>query len=196
MSHTLAVFHVLSAGIALLLASAIVVSRPGRRHQRPRPSGRAARRFVATCWPLLGRLVWVVLLLVGRPVANRRYGLVEPVLRPFEEHLAAHNHRLPLPRACPSPPPRGGSCAVAPAAPGSACKRCLRAAAPASTCRWLAAPSTGSARVRPGMSAAAIRRCPHRPHRAHAHRPFHERPGLATTEPTEATTFPDDQEGT
>ena len=103
MSHTLAVFHVLSAGIALLLASAIVASRPGRRHQRPRPSGRAARRFVATCWPLLGRLLWVVLLLVGRPVANRRYGLVEPVLRPFEEHLAAHNHRLPPATCVPIP---------------------------------------------------------------------------------------------
>jgi hypothetical protein len=103
MSHTLAVFHVLSAGIALLLAGTIVASRPGRRHQRPRPSGRAARRFVATCWPLLARLLWVVLLLVGRPVANRRYGLVEPVLRPFEEHLAAHNHRLTPATCVPSP---------------------------------------------------------------------------------------------
>lgn len=105
MNHTLALSHVLSASTALMLAGAVVVARTKRRDRRQCSPRRTMRRIALACLHILVRMLWAVLCLMGRPVANRRYGVVEPLLGPFEALLTAHNHRpghaacVPIPTA-------------------------------------------------------------------------------------------------
>ena len=94
MNHILALSHVLSAGTALALAGTVVMARTRRRDRRPSVPRRTMRRLALVGLHLLLRLLWSVLYVMGRPVANRRYGLVDPLLGPFEALLTARNHRL------------------------------------------------------------------------------------------------------
>lgn len=93
MNHTLALSHVLSAGIAVMLVGVIVAARTKRHDRQRRPPRRTMRRIAVAYLHLLTWMVWAALCLMGRPVANRRYGAVEPLLGPFEALLTAHNHR-------------------------------------------------------------------------------------------------------
>jgi len=54
----------------------------------------SGRRTVAVIRRPLTVLLWAAIALVGWLVANKRYGVVAPALRPFEEGLTAQNHRV------------------------------------------------------------------------------------------------------
>lgn len=108
MGHTLAVYHVVGALIAFALIlftiSLVAATRRGKggktgRERQTRPYQQATRRrigrriFAVIRHPLSG-LLWTTITPVGLLVANKRYGVVAPALRPFEEGLAAQNHRV------------------------------------------------------------------------------------------------------
>ncbi len=105
MTHTVAVSHVVGAIIAgamiLFTISLLAVLRGGKTVKKPHihpdqqaTRRRGSRRIVAVIQRPVAALLWAVIAPVGWIVANNRYGVVAPALRPFEEDLAARNHRV------------------------------------------------------------------------------------------------------
>ena len=97
--HTLAVSHVVSAVIALALILMVMsLLKGGKKRQtraQSRSRGQHGAKHVATLIrQVAATSLWAVLSLAGCFAANKRYPRVEPVLRPFEEGLYAHGHRL------------------------------------------------------------------------------------------------------
>lgn len=105
MTHTVAIAHIVGAIIAgamiLFTISLLTALRGGKKNKKPliHPYQQATRRRgnrrigVMVRRPVTG-LLWAAISPVGWLVANRRYGVVAPALRPFEEDLAARNHRI------------------------------------------------------------------------------------------------------
>ena len=105
MTHTIAISHVVGAMIAgamiLFTISLVTVLRGGKKVKKPHihpdqsaTRRRGGRRIVAVVRRPVAALLWAAIASVGWLVANKRYGVVAPVLRPFEEGLAAQNHRV------------------------------------------------------------------------------------------------------
>ncbi len=105
MTHTVAVSHVVGALIAsamiLFTISLVIILRGGKTVKKPHihpdqqaTRRRGRRRIVAVVRRPLAALLWAAIAPVGWLVANKRYDVVAPALRPFEEGLAAQNHRV------------------------------------------------------------------------------------------------------
>ncbi len=102
MAHLLAVSHVVSAVVALVLmplAMSLVNTLKGgkKRHTPAHVDSRRRRgtkRVVTSLHHLLVAGIWALTTPAGWLVANKRYALVEAVLRPFEEDAQARGHRI------------------------------------------------------------------------------------------------------
>lgn len=102
MIHTLAVLHVASAIVAFVvivtvvsLVKALAGGQKRQTHPYQRvPRHRGKRRLITALHYLFAGILWTVMTPLGWLVANKRYGVVAPVLRPFEESVQARNHRI------------------------------------------------------------------------------------------------------